>query len=486
MVVNSATTDYDEDPKSHRDRYTSTTVDCDDASEDPRSSECVVCMEEHPTDHLVYFCSASYSKTTSESNTSHASHGYCDGCLVDGIRSATEGRYPFRCCGKTFNTNEYSCVSLSAEEKEAYEDMVVEINTPSPVYCSNPQCSSFIKPDMIQSDLAICLECSASTCKHCRQPYHPTVVCTQDQDTLKVLALGKKKGWKQCPMCNYMIELVRGCHIIKCRCSWSFCYECGASNKSSLDDRRHTWHRTCWGPPDHGYAAATAAVDDAVNPAIENGPPPEEQLQPRRNKPSVLRIIKDRWRNLGRGWKETWTEEKLRSQERSQERAREFRRELELERLMVRELALARRNEMEAERVLKLKLAREKARIGKAVQAEWDRNKPAINDNDNNNRIHDNQARARAMPQQNVQPQQQPPQEPRNRPAYRGRGYLWMGMMVSPSRPNQPENNNDNYHQRARLRSEQISQQPRNPLDNHNTRERSIKTQPRARSNSLP
>lgn len=220
MVVTSTTVDYDEAPN------------YDEAPKEPRSPECVVCMEESPADQLIYFCPPSPSEEASDSNPSNAGHGYCDGCLVQGIRTATKDRYPFRCCGKIFDTKDYTGATLSSEEKQAYEDMIEEIKTPNPLYCSNPRCSSFIKPALIKSDLGHCPKCSASTCKHCRQPYHPRLVCKQDQDTLKVLALGKEQGWKLCPVCGYMVELVKGCHIIRCKCAWSFCYRCGASNQS--------------------------------------------------------------------------------------------------------------------------------------------------------------------------------------------------------------------------------------------------------------
>ncbi|KAK1777770.1 hypothetical protein QBC45DRAFT_329941 [Copromyces sp. CBS 386.78] len=444
---------------------TSTTVSYDEAPEGARGPECVVCMEEHPADRLIYFCSPSSSNEASDSSPSNASHGYCDSCLVEGIRAATKDRYPFRCCGKIFDINDYPGVSLSAKEKQEYEDMVVEINTPNPLYCSNPRCSSFIKPDMIQSDLAICLKCSANTCKHCRQPYHPKLVCSQDQDTLKVLAMGKEKGWKTCPMCNYMVELVKGCHIIKCRCSWSFCYRCGATNESSLDDSRHTWHTTCWRPTDYAYAVVGAAV--------YNRPPREEQPQRPRDRLDFVGRIQDRWH-------ETKAEARLRSQE----PAREFERERELERELELERRMARLERREMARELKLQRAteREVARLkNMTLNVEQNRNQPAIHNNNNNNH-HNHQARA--MPQQNTQPrqpQQQPRQEPRNPPAYRGRGFLWMGALVSPTRPNpiQPENNNNNNnnnqrHRPARPQSEQVNQQPRNPCHNRDNRERGV------------
>ncbi|KAK3948324.1 hypothetical protein QBC32DRAFT_373644 [Pseudoneurospora amorphoporcata] len=478
MVVTSTTVDYDEAARGPEVPSISTTVSYDEAPEDARGPECVVCMEEHPAGQLIYFCSPSSSNEASDSSPSNASHGYCDSCFVEGIRAATKDRYPFRCCGKIFDINDYPGVSLSAEEKQEYDDMVVEINTPNPLYCSNPRCSSFIKPDMIQSDLAICLKCSANTCKHCRQPYHPKLVCSQDQDTLKVLALGKEKGWKTCPVCNYMVELVKGCHIIKCRCSWSFCYRCGATNKSSLDDSRHTWHTTCWRPTDHAYAVVGAAV--------YNRPPREEQPQRPRDRLDFMGRIQDRWH-------EAKAEAKAEARLRFQEPAREFERERKLERELELERRMARLERREMARELKLQRAteREVARLNNmTLSVEQNRNQPAIHNNNNNynnnNHHHHNHHnhQARAMPQQNTQPrqpQQQPRQEPRNPPAYRGRGFLWMEALVSPTRPNpiQPENNSNNNnnnlrHRPARPQSEEVNQQPRKTCHNRDNRERGV------------
>lgn len=234
---------------------TATTVEYEEAPRSPKAPrECIVCRDEYPADELIYFCPPSPSDEASDSRASDASHGYCGGCLVESIRVATNGRHPFRCCGKIFDTNEYPCASLSAEEKQAYEDMVEELTTPQPLYCHDHRCSSFIKPGLIKSDVGTCPKCSAETCKHCRLPSHPEVFCTKDENIAKLLAMAKKKGWKRCPVCGSMVELTKGCFIIKCKCAWSFCYRCGASNQTRYDDNSHRWHPTCWRESDYPTA----------------------------------------------------------------------------------------------------------------------------------------------------------------------------------------------------------------------------------------
>ncbi|EAA30153.2 hypothetical protein GE21DRAFT_5398 [Neurospora crassa] len=360
---------------------TSTTVE---PLKSHRNSECVVCMDEFPADQLIYFCPPSPSDDSSNSNPSN--HGYCGGCLVEGIRSAMKGRYPFRCCGKIFDTKDYQGASLSADEKQAYEDMVEELTTSDPLYCSNRQCGSFIKPALIKSDLGLCPKCFASTCKHCRQASHPRLVCKQDQDTLKVLTLGKKRGWKLCPVCGYMVELVKGCHIIKCKCDASFCYRCGASNVSDVDDRRHMWHPSCWRPEDY---------------AIHVTPPRLEQPQrPRRGFIDMLGRLHVQWRSLDREWRLELERDKL--------RRREWPRELEMEE----ELETLENTALRAPNPLQFAAK-----------------------NNSNNINHYQQARAR--PQQNAQPHQQPRQEHHNPLINREheRGLPWQPLMVAPHRP---------------------------------------------------
>lgn len=194
--------------------------------------ECIVCGDEYPAEEVIYFCPPSASDEASNSNTSDASHGYCGDCLVQGIRVATKGHQPFRCCGKIFDTNKYPCASLSAEEKQAYEDIVEELTTPRPLYCYHFRCSSFIKPALINGDVGTCPKCYAETCKHCRLASHPHQLCTKDENVAMLLAMAKRRGWKRCPVCGSMVELTEGCHIIKCKCAWSFCYRCGANNQT--------------------------------------------------------------------------------------------------------------------------------------------------------------------------------------------------------------------------------------------------------------
>lgn len=47
-------------------------------------------------------------------------------------------------------------------------------------------------------------------------------------EDLALMTVARRRRWRQCTRCNHMIELGEGCHHITCKCSFEFCYVCGA------------------------------------------------------------------------------------------------------------------------------------------------------------------------------------------------------------------------------------------------------------------
>ncbi|KAK3399811.1 hypothetical protein B0T20DRAFT_169552 [Sordaria brevicollis] len=259
---------------------TTSTVRYEEAPKIPKGPlECIVCSDELPTGKLIFFCQPSPSDRESYSNPSDVSHGYCADCLAEGIRVATMDRQPFRCCGKIYNFNKHPISSLSTVERRAYTEMVEELTTPEPLYCHHPRCSSFIPAGLIEGDVGTCPDCYTDTCKHCRLASHPQRLCTKDEDMAKFLAMAKKKGWKRCPVCGCMVERADGCRIIRCKCAWSFCYRCLATNRTIYDDKGHNWHRNCWDSSDY-----TPADDrPRTPPRVEK--PKQDPSAPKKKKP---------------------------------------------------------------------------------------------------------------------------------------------------------------------------------------------------------
>ncbi|KAI9866830.1 MAG: hypothetical protein M1813_000772 [Trichoglossum hirsutum] len=171
--------------------------------------ECIVCGDEHLGEELVRPCE----------------HGYCDGCLQDGFKNALASKAPFKCCKKALGIE--GCPGLSTEFVAEYEEMMLELSTPNPMYCCNAQCAKFLAPRAIVGDIGTCSRCRSQTCRHCRRRTHPGTFCVEDKETEAVKGLAKVKGWKTCPGCNHLIERQSGClHMICSRCQTAFCYRC--------------------------------------------------------------------------------------------------------------------------------------------------------------------------------------------------------------------------------------------------------------------
>jgi hypothetical protein len=192
--------------------------------------ECVVCGDEHGRDELLRPCK----------------HGYCDSCLQDGFKNALSSRAPLRCCDLNLNVDE--CIGLDDEFVEEYQELMLELTTPNPIYCSNRRCAKFLPPRVWVADVASCVNCRAQTCKYCRQKHHPGKFCPEDKETERVKELGKSKGWKTCPGCNHLIERIQGClHMVCSRCQTAFCYRCSKRWKdceSTCPDRKSSLQKT--------------------------------------------------------------------------------------------------------------------------------------------------------------------------------------------------------------------------------------------------
>lgn len=206
------------------------------------SRDCAVCMDSFDKSQLIHPCH----------------HYYCSDCLAgmpcaflhllyptilmscctnfdphsnhkEAFQSAFSltSKSQFRCCRRAVPIA-LGTPHLPTPFVESYTFFELELSTKNPLYCSNTDCASFIPPSSIHGDCGICLTCSDQTCKYCRLPTHVGSVCKQDVESLKVLKLASKKGWRQCPGCGHLISKVAGCQRITCsRCYTQFCYMCG-------------------------------------------------------------------------------------------------------------------------------------------------------------------------------------------------------------------------------------------------------------------
>lgn len=79
--------------------------------------------------------------------------------------------------------------------------------------------------------IEISCDCGAPLCSKCATLDHPGLTCLDNQSMQRkgdnvVIELANDQGWKQCPNCSNVIDLVSGCNHMTCRCGYGFCYLC--------------------------------------------------------------------------------------------------------------------------------------------------------------------------------------------------------------------------------------------------------------------
>ena len=140
---------------------------------------------------------------------------------------ALQSRTPFQCCRTTVPLDNRTGI-LPEDLHSRYQDLLLELATPNPIYCSNRSCGVFVPPSQARGpDLAECPRCATATCQHCRDAFHPGTECPADVATQQARVLATARGWKACPTCSSMVERSSGCNHMRCRCGTQFCYGCG-------------------------------------------------------------------------------------------------------------------------------------------------------------------------------------------------------------------------------------------------------------------
>jgi hypothetical protein len=166
-----------------------------------RTLTCDICSEEFPfVDILQCPCS----------------HDYCRGCLSIYVSKAIndESMFPPRCCGQGIPLDGVNQIFISADILGKYRAKVIEYDSANRVYCSMPNCSTFIPTQFIKDEVATCVKCESKTCTICKGPSHEDE-CPKDTATVNFLRMADENNWRRCFKCRRVVELTHGCNHIR-------------------------------------------------------------------------------------------------------------------------------------------------------------------------------------------------------------------------------------------------------------------------------
>lgn len=142
------------------------------------------------------------------------SHFYCQPCTARFFQSTLDdnSHFPPSCCGRTWELPSVSA-SLGPELTREVEEKLVEHATVNRTYCAQPACSTFIPPEGLGDQFAVCPACEERTCIACKHLAH-WGDCQDDPGLDALLNLAGRARWQRCFNCYSMVELRDGCNHI--------------------------------------------------------------------------------------------------------------------------------------------------------------------------------------------------------------------------------------------------------------------------------
>jgi E3 ubiquitin-protein ligase RNF144 len=138
-------------------------------------------------------------------------HTYCRVCLIDLFTSALDNTslFPPRCCRLPIPLDTCRAI-LPKELVKSFDIKVEELATPNPTYCSNAECSKFLRSKDIKAEVGTCVFCKHKTCLRCKGSDHEGL-CPSDPHVQLLMDVARRSRWQQCTKCNNMVELEQGC-----------------------------------------------------------------------------------------------------------------------------------------------------------------------------------------------------------------------------------------------------------------------------------
>ncbi|KAJ1289802.1 hypothetical protein BS78_02G192700 [Paspalum vaginatum] len=99
-------------------------------------------------------------------------------------------------------------------------------------YCPNLRCGVMLEKTGGKTPaMAFCPACGHPMCATCgwywSRDDRGQHDCTEEPNAALLKKLAEARLWKQCPRCKMLVEKIRGCDVMRCRCFFVFCYACG-------------------------------------------------------------------------------------------------------------------------------------------------------------------------------------------------------------------------------------------------------------------
>ncbi|XP_074354802.1 E3 ubiquitin-protein ligase RSL1-like [Apium graveolens] len=172
-------------------------------------------------------------------------HSYCKDCVCKYVDSriqenVTRITCPVSGCKGVLELEDCRAV-LRREIFDRWGDALCEalILGSAKFYCPFKDCSAVLIMDDDVSSIveSECPFCRRLFCAQCKVPWHSGVECGEfqklhkderEKEDIMLMKLAKSQKWSRCPRCKFYVERSSGCLFMKCRCGYTFCYNCGA------------------------------------------------------------------------------------------------------------------------------------------------------------------------------------------------------------------------------------------------------------------
>ncbi|KAF2115927.1 hypothetical protein BDV96DRAFT_492449 [Lophiotrema nucula] len=167
-------------------------------------------------------------------------HRMCHSCLKrQFVLSVNDPQHmPPTCCTTEHIPLKYVERLFDDKFKRTWNKKYQEYTTANRLYCPTKGCGEWIKPSKIRVDsptgrkYAPCGRCNTKVCVLCNGRFHARRECPRDEETNRLVAMAKEKGWQRCYSCKALVELKEGCNHMTCRCTAQFCMVCAAPWKT--------------------------------------------------------------------------------------------------------------------------------------------------------------------------------------------------------------------------------------------------------------